>query len=180
MYFAKGMRLLPVVLLLLVFSGCGEKGSNGQNSGGEYATVERITDGDTFSVTFNGRKEKIRLIGIDTPESRKNKQSEKQSDKENIDQETIIAMGKEAKKFISSLIKKGDRVKLEFDAQERDRYGRFLCYVYLEDGRMLNEVIIREGYAYPMTIAPNVKYEDKFREAFVYARENNKGLWGSK
>ncbi len=174
----KSIRLVPLLFLLLVLSGCGEKGSAGQD--GEYATVERITDGDTFSVIFNGRKEKIRLIGIDTPESRRNNRSEKQGNEENLDQETIIAMGKEAKKFISSLIKKGDRVKLEFDAQERDRYGRFLCYVYLEDGRMLNEVIISEGYAYPLTIAPNVKYEEKFREAFTHARENSKGLWGAK
>lgn len=163
---------------MLPILGCGgEDQGKINNSDGEYATVEKITDGDTFSVIFNGRKEKIRLIGIDTPESRRNDRSKKQSKEEKLDQEEIVAMGKEAKVFISRQIKKGDRVKLEFDVQERDKYGRFLCYVYLQDGRMLNEIMIGEGYAYPLTIAPNVKYESKFRQAFVKARENNLGLW---
>lgn len=167
-----------VFLFLILFAGCGGGDQNTfENEKGEFATVERITDGDTFSVIFNGRKEKIRLIGIDTPESRRNDRSKKQGKEENLDQEEIVAMGKEAKAFIARQIQKGDRVKLEFDVQERDKYGRFLCYVYLEDGRMLNEIMIGEGYAYPLTIAPNVKYESKFREAFVQARENNRGLW---
>lgn len=164
-------KYLPVFAVFLLLTGC--SGSAGKDE----AIVDKITDGDTFSVVFNERKEKIRLIGIDTPESKKNKQSEKQSNNENIDQETIVSMGKKAKEFMASLIKKGDKVRLEFDVQERDKYGRFLCYVYLEDGRMMNEVIIKEGYAYPLTIAPNVKYEEKFREAFRFARENSKGLW---
>ncbi|GAB1349499.1 thermonuclease family protein [Ignavibacteriales bacterium] len=165
-------KYLSIVAMLFFVVGCGSS-----KAGKDEAVVDKITDGDTFSVVFNERKEKIRLIGIDTPESRRNNRSEKQSDEENIDQETIIAMGKKAKEFMASLIKKGDKVRLEFDAQERDKYGRFLCYVYLEDGRMLNEVIIKEGYAYPLTIAPNVKYEEKFRDAFRFARENNMGLW---
>lgn len=165
-------KYILVVAVAFLFAGCG-----GTKDAKDVAVVDKITDGDTFSVFFNERKEKIRLIGIDTPESRRNKKAEKQSDEENIDQETIVAMGKKAKEFMASLIKKGDKVRLEFDSQERDKYGRFLCYVYLEDGRMLNEVIIREGYAYPLTIAPNVKYEEKFREAFRFARENSRGLW---
>jgi micrococcal nuclease len=167
-----------ILILFLLVVGCGGGAENKpKDENGEYATVEKITDGDTFSVIFNGRKEKIRLIGIDTPESRRNDRSKKQGKEEKLDQEEIVAMGKEAKAFISRQIQKGDRVKLEFDVQERDKYGRFLCYVYLDDGRMLNEIMIGEGYAYPLTIAPNVKYESKFREAFVSARENSKGLW---
>ena len=166
------IRYYFAVLVVFLFAGCG-----GSKDAKDVAVVDKITDGDTFSVFFNERKEKIRLIGIDTPESRRNKRSERQSDEENLDQETIVAMGKKAKEFMASLVKNGDKVRLEFDVQERDKYGRFLCYVYLEDGRMLNEVIIREGYAYPLTIAPNVKYEENFREAFRYARENSRGLW---
>lgn len=174
----KKNNLLIFFFFMLPILGCGgEEQGKINKSDGEYATVEKITDGDTFSVIFNGRKEKIRLIGIDTPESRRNERSKKQSKEEKLDQEEIVAMGKEAKAFIARQIKKGDQVRLEFDVQERDRYGRFLCYVYLEDERMLNEIIIEEGYAYPLTIAPNVKYESKFREAFISARENNRGLW---
>jgi micrococcal nuclease len=171
-------RILIFFCILLPLIGCGgEDETPPKDENSEYATVERITDGDTFSVIFNGRKEKIRLIGIDTPESRRNDRSKKQGKEERLDQEEIVAMGKEAKAFIARQIKKGDRVKLEFDVQERDKYGRFLCYVYLADGRMLNEIMIGEGYAYPLTIAPNVKYESTFREAFVSARENSRGLW---
>jgi micrococcal nuclease len=162
--------LFFLFLSILLFNGC-------VTTAQDEAIVEKITDGDTFSVIFNGRKEKIRLIGIDTPESRRNKRSQLQSDQEGINQETVVKMGKQAKEFISTLIKKGDRVKLEFDVQERDKYGRFLCYVYLSDGTMLNEIIIRGGYAYPLSIAPDVKYEKKFLDAFKFARENNKGLW---
>ncbi len=174
----KKKNLFFSFFLLLTFVGCtGEGQNNLKEENGEFATVEKITDGDTFSVIFNGRKEKIRLIGIDTPESRRNDRSKKQGKEEKLDQEEIVAMGKEAKAFMTRQIQKGDRVKLEFDVQERDKYGRFLCYVYLDDGRMLNEIMISEGYAYPLTIAPNVKYESKFREAFVNARENSRGLW---
>lgn len=170
-------NLLIILFLLLPFIGCSGEKQHDSDVSGDYATVEKITDGDTFSVIFNGRKEKIRLIGIDTPESRRNDRSKKQGKEENLDQEDIVAMGKEAKAFISRQIQKGHQVRLEFDVQERDKYGRFLCYVYLEDGRMLNEIMIGEGYAYPLTIAPNVKYESKFRQAFVEARENSRGLW---
>ncbi|MBK8663373.1 MAG: thermonuclease family protein [Ignavibacteriales bacterium] len=174
----RGKKIFIFFSLLLTFFGCGGDDQNTlKEENGEFATVEKITDGDTFSVIFNGRKEKIRLIGIDTPESRRNDRSKKQGKEETLDQEEIVAMGKEAKAFIARQIQKGDRVKLEFDVQERDKYGRFLCYVYLEDGRMLNEIMIGEGYAYPLTIAPNVKYESKFRAAFVEARENSRGLW---
>ncbi|RME11542.1 MAG: thermonuclease, partial [Aquificota bacterium] len=73
---------------------------------------------------------------------------------------------------------KGETVYLEFDVQKTDRYGRLLAYVWLSDGRMLNEVLVKEGYAMVYTIPPNVKYQERFLQAQRYARENRKGLWG--
>lgn len=88
-------------------------------------------------------------------------------------------MGKRSTEFVKTLIRKGDEVDLEFDVQTRNHYHRLLAYVYLKDGtgRMLNEEIVRAGYGSPMTIPPNVKYRDRFGEAYREAREARRGLW---
>jgi len=74
--------------------------------------------------------------------------------------------------------KKGrDRVGIELDVQARDKYGRLLAYVYLPNGKMLNEEIVKAGYANLMTIPPNVKHQETFLRAYREARENKRGLW---
>lgn len=93
------------------------------------------------------------------------------------DLKTIISMGKESTKFVRSLVKPGDRVRIEFDVEKRDQYGRLLGYVYLFAGRMLNEEIVRAGYATLLTHPPNVKYQERFLRAYREARENQRGLW---
>jgi micrococcal nuclease len=85
-------------------------------------------------------------------------------------------MGKEASSFTRKLVE-GKRVKLVFDAQKHDKYGRLLAYVYLEDGTFVNGKIIEEGYAQVMTIAPNVKYAKTFLKLEREARQKKKGLW---
>ncbi|KAB2908448.1 MAG: thermonuclease family protein [Ignavibacteriaceae bacterium] len=166
-------NFLILLLSLLLINGC-----DTQKPMTDEAIVVSVTDGDTFKAMFKGKKEKIRLIGIDTPESSRNPKAKKDAQKSRQKLDEIIAMGKEATKFARKLLRAGDKVKLEFDVSERDKYGRLLCYVYLKDGRMLNEVMVKEGYAYVMTYPPDVKYQQKFLAAFKYARENNKGLWG--
>ena len=86
-------------------------------------------------------------------------------------------MGIEATEYAKSLTRPGDFMKIEFDVQKRDHYKRLLAYVYLNDGRMLNEEIIRSGYASPLTYPPDVKYLDKFLKAFREAREKGRGLF---
>ena len=76
-----------------------------------------------------------------------------------------------------TLVKPGDKIDLGSNVQLRDRYGRLLVYVYLKDGSMLNEVIVRNGYASPMTYPPNVKYVQLFKNAYQKAREEGRGLW---
>ena len=140
-------------------------------------TVTRIIDGDTLKVFYLGSEESIRLIGIDTPESRVNKKTKRDAERSGQDIDTIIAMGKRATEYVKSLVEPGDLITIEFDAQERDRYGRLLCYVYLPNGKMLNEEIVKAGYANVMTVPPNVKYEDRFLKAYQEARESKRGLW---
>lgn len=143
----------------------------------DEAIVRRVVDGDTFVMVVDGREEKVRLIGIDTPESRANEKAGKDARHSGKDLQSIVAQGKQAKRFVEALVPAGTSVRIEIDVQERDKYGRMLAYLYLPDGRMVNEEIIKAGFASPMTYPPNVKYEARFRQAYQKARENKVGLW---
>lgn len=111
--------------------------------------VLRVVDGDTFVIDYNGTEEKVRLIGIDTPES------------VHPDADRNSAAGLTASDYTKSLLK-GKSVKLEFDVQQRDKYGRLLAYAYV-DGYMLNKKLLEDGYAVVATYPPNVKYVDEFK-----------------
>jgi len=160
--------LLAVIALLLSVS-----------PGNTYnkATVVQVADGDTLRIEMDGQEEAVRLIGIDTPESKINKKAKKDSIKTNYDVETITAMGKEAARYVRTLVRKGDTVGLEFDVQKRDKYNRLLVYAYLSDGKMLNEEIVKAGYANIMTYPPNVRYQDRFVRAYREARDTKRGLY---
>lgn len=144
---------------------------------GNRAVVISVTDGDTLKVMYQGKKQSVRLIGIDAPESRRNSKALKDSARNSRDIETIVSQGKIAKKYVKTMVKKDNSVRIAFDIEKRDRYHRLLAYVYLADGRMLNDVIIRNGYASPLTIPPNVKYRTRFLRSYQYARKHRLGLW---
>lgn len=130
--------------------------------------VSRVVDGDTYIINLNGRDEKVRLIGVDTPESvARGSNAEKNCEE-----------GKTASNYVKQLIER-ESVYLEYDTQERDRYGRILAYVYLNDGTQLEEVLLNRGYARVMTISPNVAYADRYVELQKKARRNNTGFWES-
>jgi micrococcal nuclease len=120
---------------------------------------------------------KIRLIGIDAPESYKTSKAYKDAERSGKSIETIKEMGDMSKSFLLSKLKIGEAITLELDVQTEDKYGRTLAYVYLPDGSMLNELMVREGYAQVMTIPPNIKYQELFVEAEKDARENKRGIW---
>ncbi len=133
-----------------------------------FLKVEKVVDGDTFwIINQNGEREKIRLIGVDTPEARRTRNKE------------MGYYGKEASDYSKELLT-GTKIRLEYDVSKRDRYKRTLAYVYLEDGTFLNAHLIAEGYATLLTVPPNVKYVDLFRNLQREARKNEKGLWGEK
>jgi micrococcal nuclease len=142
------------------------------------AEVLWITDGDTIVIHLQGHKEKVRLIGIDAPECRPNPKAEKDAIRTGDDLRTITEMGRRSTRYVKGMIRPGDHVQIELDLGERDRYGRLLAYIWLADGRMLNEEIVRAGYANLITYPPNVKYQKRFQEAYRQAREGKKGLWG--
>ena len=128
--------------------------------------VTKVIDGDTFMVDINGTETKVRLIGVDTPESVATDDNAYKNCEE----------GKTASNFTKDTIE-GRKVYLEYDVDPDDDYGRTLAYVYLQDGRMLNEILLEYGYARLMTIQPNVKYVDNFTKIQTNARENQTGFW---
>ncbi len=135
--------------------------------------VKRVIDGDTVQLE-NGQR--VRLIGIDTPEMHESDKLYRDSQRTKQDITTIQKLGRLAYEFTKNLLE-GKRVSLEFDVEKRDRYERLLAYVYLKDGTFVNAKIVEEGYASLMTIAPNVKYADLFLKLYRQARENRRGLW---
>jgi len=131
----------------------------------DFLEVSKVVDGDTFWVINTiGKDEKIRLIGVNTPEVR------------NTGRTQVEYFGKEASDYVKSLLT-GRRVRLEYDVGRYDRYKRTLAYVYLEDGTFLNALLVKEGSANIATYPPNVKYAELFIKLEREARGKGKGLW---
>lgn len=129
---------------------------------GTYKVV-RVVDGDTFIINYNGKEERVRLIGVDTPES------------VHLNEEKNTAFGKKVSNFSKEKLTNKE-VQIEFDVSQRDKYGRLLCYVYV-DGQMYNKLLLQEGLARVATYPPNVKYVEDFTKIQKQARENKKGMW---
>ncbi|MEM4134406.1 MAG: thermonuclease family protein [Candidatus Micrarchaeia archaeon] len=138
-----------------------------------------VVDGDTIKVYYQEEKVSVRLIGIDAPESKMNDRVYRQAESFNKSVEKIVEMGQKSKKYAKKILQGREYVYLELDAQIKDKYGRILGYVWLEPDKkqMLNEIMVREGYAVVYTCPPNVKYTERFVKAEREAREKKKGLW---
>jgi micrococcal nuclease len=154
-----------VTIATLNFS-CESKSKNKiRTSRTEYLPVTKIVDGDTFWADDGSEKGlKIRLIGVDAPESR------------NVFKKKKGYYGMEAKAYLTKMLN-GKSIKLVRDVDSLDRFGRTLSYVYLEDGTFVNAELVKNGYAMIMTIPPNVEFADLFLKLQIEARENSTGLW---
>lgn len=142
---------IPLVLALLVVLPAALPAQAARD-----CTVQRIIDGDTFVCAD---QERVRLLLVDTPEM----QDE--------------PLGERARVFLHERMPPGTEVTLEMDVQERDRYGRLLAHVRLPDGRTVNRLLAREGYAQIMVIPPNVDRVKGLRAAVDSARTEGAGLW---
>lgn len=143
-----------LIQLAILISGC-----SGHSQGGYSSKVVYVYDGDTIKLA-NG--EKVRYLGIDTPEM-------------NYKDPPAEYFAKDAKAFNRRLVD-GKIVRLEFDAQRRDKYQRLLAYVYADD-IFINKKMIEEGYAKILIIPPNEKYADEFLKLQRKARQEGKGIW---
>src|SRR6267142_867529 len=175
---SRGARILPLIVLLAWVTGI---------AGAQPATLEgtvvRIVDGDTIHVRLSDRVEKVRYIGVNTPEVHHPGKGEEPG-------------GREAAEVNRELVE-NKHVRLELDVQSRDRYGRLLAYVWVAveahrpDGEgppqsrgdqsekwiMINAELVRLGYAQVMTVPPNVRYQSLFLKLQRDAREAGRGLW---
>jgi len=127
--------------------------------------VTRVIDGDTIVLE---NEEVVRYIGMDTPE--------------NPQKKNVECFANESYEKNKELVG-GKRVFLVKDVSERDRYGRLLRYVFIEDPAdsseeiFINDYLVREGYASVVSYPPDVKYQEMFGQAEREARENNRGMW---
>ena len=158
-------RTAPLVLLiavLVVVLVHGRGGGSADTFG--QAKVVRVIDGDTIAVRLGGRTERVRYIGVDTPESVK-------------PGTPVQCYAKRASAANAALVA-GRRVRLVGDVEHRDRYGRLLAYVYREgDGAFVNALLVRDGYARTLTIAPNTAHAAEFARLATTARRAGRGLW---
>jgi micrococcal nuclease len=161
------------VALAVVGGACGRSGgtpapvvapATANLPSGVDVAVKRVVDGDTIELAGG---ERVRLIGMDTPET--------------VDPKRPVGCyGKEASHFTSSLLPPGTAVRMVGDVEQRDRYGRLLAYVYRRaDGLFVNAELLRRGFAQVLTIPPNVAHTDEFVAIARQARSGAQGLWGA-
>ena len=165
--------LLGALVAAVLLAGCGGAPTGpaptpGPATGilpaGIDVVVRKVVDGDTLDVSGG---ERVRLIGIDTPETK-------------APDRPVGCFGKEASRFVTTMLPPGTEVRLVGDAEQRDRYGRLLAYVYRRaDGLFVNAELLRRGYAQLLTIPPNIAHTDEFAAIASEAREGSQGLWSA-
>jgi micrococcal nuclease len=136
-----------------------------QSASGTTYEVLKIVDGDTIKINYQGKIETIRLIGIDTPEL-----------KDNRDQ--VECYANEASQHLTDILK-NQSIILEADSTqgETDRYGRLLAYIFLKDGTNINQKMLADGFAYEFTYDEPYKYQEEFKAAEKNAKTQKLGLW---
>jgi micrococcal nuclease len=143
--------------------GVREAREDGNAGGSRVARVTRVVDGDTIRLG----DERVRLIGVDTPETKR-------------PGTPVECFGREATAFTKRLLE-GRRVRLELDVESRDRYGRLLAYVRrADDGLFVNAELVAQGYATVLTVPPNVRHAARFLQLQRRARDDRRGLWSAR
>jgi micrococcal nuclease len=161
-----------IVLAVAAFSGCGSQSGDDEALGRSVsAGVVRVIDGDTIEVSIEGQDEDVRYIGVDTPETVK-------------PGAPVQCYGPQASAENHRLVE-GRTVRLVFDRERRDVYGRLLAYVYTrprgnaERPRLVNAALVRDGYARTLTIAPNTAHASVFQRLQARAGRAGRGLWSA-
>lgn len=162
----KALKTILAILILIVAFAlwfCYIKGKSVPELHGLYDVV-RVVDGDTIIVDIDGAETRVRLIGVDTPES------------VHPDDTLNSERGKIASDYTSALLT-GKQVYLEYDKEMTDKYGRTLAYVFLSDKTMVEEELLKSGMAEVLTIEPNSKYTSYFECLEDEAKRSGSGFW---
>lgn len=177
------LRILLSIFLAFSLSSCdeisdynmdNEVNSNTYSEDFEKAKVLSVHDGDTIRVKINGKKEKVRFVGVNTPEVAK-------------DGNPAEFMAEEAKNYTEEILKDKE-IYLERDISDRDKYDRLLRYIWLEkplsnpelsdiENKTLNGILVKEGYAYANYYKPDIKYHNFLKDLEKSAQDNKLGIW---
>ena len=162
-------RVITTFALLIGLVSCSSSSPqpNSQSDLGKIADGKNahVIDGDTVDIDIKGRTERVRLIGVNTPETKH-------------PTKPIECFGPEASAYMTQLLPKGTTVRIERDVEARDRYGRMLLYLYLgSDNLFINLDLVARGYGTPMSIEPNTFHRNDFVRAAAQAEAANVGLW---
>lgn len=170
------MRIAPIVVAaiaagsalgLALFWAPSNDERETETAGDDIAVIDGVVDGDTVDVVITGSRERVRLIGIDAPESVSRDTPEQ-------------CFGAEAADALRGLLPVGQAIRIERDAESRDRYGRLLLYLHrVEDDLFVNEWLVANGFADTLFFEPNTTYRSAFTELRNRARGAGVGLWGS-
>lgn len=176
----KSTKLLTSIILIVIivgvfifqfinhtgpFSQGNSSNENDSLEGKEKVQVERVVDGDTFVANRDGEQIKVRLIGVDTPETVK-------------PNTPVQPYGKEASNYSKKTLNH-KTVYLEYDKEKEDRYGRTLAYVWLDKNQMFNEILVKKGLAREKYFSPNGKYREVFINAQKQAKKDKVNLWSN-
>jgi len=146
----------------LLLSSCSNESLN---TSPNSATVKRVVDGDTIEIAIGGKTERVRMIGVDTPETKHPTKG-------------VECYGPEASAYTEQLLPEGTALRVERDVEARDKYGRLLLYVYIADSNVfVNLDLVMNGYARPMVFEPNTAHKSDFAQAATQAELRNVGLW---
>ncbi len=158
------LGLLGAVIIAVALAASRQAGGPPAAPAGGETAVVRVVDGDTLVVTGGVR---VRLIGINTPES--------------VDpRRPVECFGKEASTALARLVPPGTPVRLSYDVERTDEFGRTLAYLYrISDGLFVNAALVEQGYAQPMTFPPNVAHAGEFADLAARARQGSVGLWSA-
>jgi micrococcal nuclease len=175
---ASRLAALATAVMAVVLVGCTSGSPVGATPPAERETghVVRVSDGDTLTVQLADRRERVRLIGVDSPELHASPKLDRDAARSRRSRRDIQAEGARAQAFAEKRLL-GRTVALERDIQARDRYGRLLAYVWLEDGTLFNLELVREGWARILTKPPNVRHAADLLDAQRDARDARRGLW---
>lgn len=165
------MKRIIIILLMLIcmpLAGCSAISELSSNviQTNQWYQVAGFIDGDTFKIKTGSDETTIRLLYVDTPETKK-------------PNSPVEAFGPEASAFTEKLLTESQEVRLTFDKELTDRYERTLAVVELKDGSILNELLLEQGLAKVLIVEPNVKMENAYKQLEQQAKQAKKGLWSS-